>query len=118
MGLDQWAGAFVPGDDIESFEGEESLGSWRKHPNLQGWMELLFKLKGGKGSFNGVSVELTLSDLDMLEHAVDQCSLPETSGFFFGDNADAEYKDQDLQFIKDARQAIGDGKSVYYMASF
>ena len=98
MGLAQWAEAFLPADNID--EDGEFLGSWRKHPNLQGWMECLFKLKGGEGSFNGCPVELTLGDFDMLEHSVNQGGLPSAIGLFFGSNADEHYKDQDIQFIK------------------
>lgn len=44
------------------------IAYWRKHPNLQGWMEQLFAEKGGECDiFNGVEVELTWEDVDRLE---------------------------------------------------
>lgn len=126
MGLDQYAEAFVPVDNIEElvYDGEyreehaEFIQSWRKHPNLQGWMKSLFIMKGGEGSFNCVPVELTLSDLGMLEDVVNKGKLPSTSGFFFGDDADDDYKERDLEFIKNAREAIANGKVVYYWSWF
>ena len=53
-----------------------SLAEWRKHPNLQGWMEELWYEKGGEGEFNCVDLELTLEDLDALEETLDEDELP------------------------------------------
>ena len=126
MGLDQYAYAGV-GDE------KEELAYWRKHNRLHGWMEDLYRDRGNAvteegfgNSFNCVPVQLTLSDLEQLEAHVEGKSLPETGGFFFGNdsydyedenkNADGGYfhKEIDLQFIADARKAIAEGKEVYY----
>ena len=64
--------------------------------------------------FNQQCVRLTLSDLEQLETAVIRGELPESSGFFWGDNSSEEYKEHDLQFIKDAREAINNGMDIYY----
>ena len=130
MGLDQYAYA-------ENGEEQEELAYWRKHNRLQGWMEQLWHDKGKPnnhnepnpmGEFNCIPVQLSLSDLEQLEaHIVDK-KLPETAGFFFGDDSydwldenenpfdegDYYYKETDLKFIEDARKAIDDGKKVYY----
>ena len=90
------------------------LASWRKHPNLQGWMEELWYEKGGEGQFNCVDLELTLDDLNALEATLDEEALPETSGFFFGDNADDHYAEADREFIVQARAAIKQGYKVIY----
>lgn len=92
---------------------------WRKHPNLHGWMENLYRSKGGTEEFNGDVVELTLADLADLEEAVKNDALPETSGFFFGTSYrdDAERK-RDLGFIETAREAIKEGFAVYYDSSW
>ena len=132
MGLDQYAYATPQGT-----EAQEELAYWRKHNRLQGWMEQLWEDKGRPnfddlanpmGDFNCQPVELTLSDIEQLEaHIVDK-ALPETGGFFFGDDSyaweneegssfpegDYHYKETDLQFIEDARKAIEEGKKVYY----
>ena len=36
----------------------QELAYWRKHPNLHGWMEMLWEQKGGVGTFNGIELEL------------------------------------------------------------
>ena len=133
MGLDMYAYA------KNSNGEEESLADWRKHNRLHGWMEDLWEDKGKPfegdlsgdvevDRFNCIPVELTLEDLDQLEADVNQKVLPETGGFFFGDDSftweddngnkpkagDYYYKQTDLQFIEDARKAINEGKKVYY----
>ena len=90
------------------------LASWRKHPNLQGWMQELYYEKGGEGEFNCVDVELTLEDLDALEASLDGADLPKTVGFFFGQDSDDHYAEQDREFIREARAAIKQGYTVVY----
>lgn len=115
MGLDQYATAVDENGNVEE------IAYWRKHPNLQGWMERLWVEKehpNANEEFNNLSVELTLDDLSELEVAVRNQELPETTGFFFGNNADAYYKDEDLEFIQKAKQAISEGLSVRYRSSW
>ena len=118
MGLDQYAFA-RRGEPVEKEDGLEypeqvEIAQWRKHPNLQGWMKNLYRENGGTEEFNCVDVELTLEDLDSLEAAITGTELPETCGFFFGENSDDYYKDKDLQFIEEARRYINDGYTVVY----
>ena len=95
------------------------LAYWRKHPNLQGWMEKLAEKKGLKyDSFNGVELELTWEDIDELEKAVKKRKLPTTSGFFFGNPNDDYYYDHDLEFIKNARAELFLGLKVFYNSSW
>ena len=108
MGLDQYA-RVVDNDGTET-----EIAYWRKHPNLQGWMEDLYIKKGGTKEFNCESVSLEEEDLDALERAVNYDKLPTTEGFFFGGEADQHYKKQDLQFIQDARKALENGLRVEY----
>jgi hypothetical protein len=119
MGLDQYATARKgePQQDAEGYtyyEDAIELAYWRKHPNLQGWMSDLFYEKGGEGEFNCQDVVLTLEDLDALEESLDDESLPETAGFFFGGNADDHYAEADREFIVQARAAIKQGYTVVY----
>jgi hypothetical protein len=111
MGLDQYAHA------IDNNGEKEELAYWRKHPNLQGFMENLWHEKGcpnkpeepnslGMSDFNCVPVDLTYEDLDSLEKSVTSKELPETGGFFFGDDSDDYYKEKDLEFIQKAREAL------------
>ena len=95
------------------------LAYWRKHPNLHGWMERLAESKNLEyNSFNGVELELTWEDLDALERAVTHSELPSTQGFFFGENADDYYREQDLEFVKNARAELFLGLKVFYNSSW
>ena len=119
MGLDQYATARrgeakTDDDGYTYYEDSMELAYWRKHPNLQGWMEELYHEKGGQEEFNCVDLELTLEDLDALEESLDDEALPETAGFFFGVNADDHYAEADREFIREARAAIKQGYTVIY----
>ena len=132
MGLDQYAVArkgeprtvkseytYTDQDGVEKEGFEEylewdELAEWRKHPNLQGWMEELWYEKGGEGEFNCVDLELTLKDLDALEATLDEEALPETAGFFFGTDSSDYYAEADREFIVQARAAIKQGYTVVY----
>ncbi|HEY7577244.1 MAG TPA: hypothetical protein VH855_06580 [Acetobacteraceae bacterium] len=89
MGLDMFAYTTTKKPttpvDFEPKEQDRKLHYWRKHPNLHGWMEALYRHKGGADSdFNFASVVLDSSDLDRLEADIRADQLPATSGFFFG----------------------------------
>lgn len=120
MGLDQYARTIdKDGNTVE-------IAYWRKHPNLQGWMENLWESKGkpglddanmggnGMSDFNSIPITLNKDDLDDLEDAVRGSGMPSTVGFFFGSNSDDHYKRQDLDFIEQARDAIDNGFTVVY----
>lgn len=120
MGLDQYAYVSSPEDS------RNEIASWRKHPNLQGWMENLWNEKGQPvpeerketfdGVFNCIDLELTREDLDRLEiDLVNQrvASL-KTVGFFFGEDSDEYYYEQDLAFVLKAKQEILLGNKVFY----
>jgi hypothetical protein len=122
MGLDMYA--FIV--DVEVARGgvvDVALGDtateicyWRKFNALHGWMEDLYRQKGGaKQSFNCTTVRLTANDLDRLEMDTGNNKLVPINGFFFGAQ---EIYPEDLEsvatFVKVARQAIADGKAVFY----
>ena len=119
MGLDMYAHTTrqqIPAVDFCRPEDSAEFYYWRKHPNLHGWMEQLYRAKGGKAEdFNLVAVRLDEADLDALEQAVKDDNLPETEGFFFGVSRPEE-KAEDLEFIQFAREAIRDGMRVCYYA--
>ena len=141
MGLDQYAYVAMQAGDSEkywqsveyddvadAFVNKTSVAKpreiayWRKHPNLHGWMEQLWLEKDpnvdDKSVFNGVELELTWEDLDQLERAVNCRMLPETKGFFFGEDSDEHYLKQDLEFIKQARAELFCGFKVFYNSSW
>jgi hypothetical protein len=136
MGLDMHGYAIVQGGSNDG--EEESLTDWRKHNRLHGWMEERWEDKGRPnwdekeeplGNFNCIELELTSNDLDVLEADINDKTMPDTGGFFFGDDSfdwdkdddgnklsegDYFYKATDLSFVKKARKAIKEGKKVYY----
>lgn len=141
MGLDMYAySANKPGAQSEYWEngnynektGEfvstctkpKELAYWRKHPNLHGWMERLWEEKGRPGAesptetFNGIELELTWDDIEQLEFDIQEDNLPGTTGFFFGDDSDDYYKEQDLEFVKQAKADLFLGLKVYYNSSW
>lgn len=129
MGLDMYAftiSAADAGDNVvdlkrydendkELFPKEE-IYYWRKFNALHGWMEQLYRDKGGTGKdFNCNTVRLTDVDLRRLEQDVVNGELKPVEGFFFGSQ---EIYPEDLEsvtdFITKARQALADGKAVFY----
>jgi len=112
MGLDQNAFSVSQEDPKEYHE----IAYWRKHPNLQGWMEKLWNEKGNNGTFNVAEVELTKEDLLRLREDVIKNALAklDTKGFFFGAPSDEYYKDADLEFIDKALDEISEGRKVVY----
>jgi hypothetical protein len=114
MGLDQYA-------FTGTGEEREDVFYWRKHNRLQGWMEELYRRKGGMEEFNCVDVELTLEDIDQLEATILNKNLPETQGFFFGNDSYKDYEDDeygykndDLSFISKAKEILNNNNKLYY----
>ena len=90
------------------------IAYWRKHHDLQGWMQNLYIEKGGTSSyFNCDKLLLTSEDLDRLEHDVENELLPSASGLFGSDNTDY-HKKSTLIFITDARRIIEEGYDIVY----
>ena len=94
------------------------IAYWRKHPNLHGWMQRLWESKGNSGEFNGDELELTWDDLEQLEQDIRNKNLPDPSGFFFGRNADDEYREDDLKFVREAKAEAFLGLKVFYNSSW
>ena len=97
----------------------QEIAYWRKHNRLHGWMEELWREKTGKeGVFNCEEVILELEDIINLEKIILNNKLPESKGFYFGDdsyeNYEDFYKEDDLKFIKESKQAIEEGDEVVY----
>ncbi len=117
MGLDMYAYTSPETPDVPvdfAADAHNELHYWRKHPNLHGWMEALYREKGGTDdNFNCVNLLLDDEDLDRLEAVIRSGSLPPTSGFFFGESDGTERED-DLDFIQKARTALADGITVFY----
>lgn len=128
MGLDMYAQRVVGGaalaclaNDVSPDFGampedttlEGNFWYWRKHADLQGWMERRYRAKGGAAEvFNCVAFRLRAEDLDQLEADM-EAGLERTTGFFFGQST-AEDTEDTRAFIKAAREAIAAGDAIYY----
>jgi hypothetical protein len=107
------------GDEfVSKITKPKELAYWRKHPNLHGWFRAEWESQGNTGEFNGDQLEIDWAMLERLEYDVINGELPATSGFFFGNNADADYYEQDLEFIKNARAELFLGLRVFYNSSW
>lgn len=126
MGLDQFAYVAAKENDDDN---TREIAYWRKHPNLQGWMEQLWKQKGSPGitgkdengwgsDFNGIELELTWADIELLEEDIKNNNLPNTTGFFFGNNSDDHYREKDLEFVRNAKAELFMGLKVFYNSSW
>lgn len=116
MGLDQYAHVRINkwNPHFYSFE-------WRKHSRLQEFMTQLWHSKGNNEEFNCKELELDADDITKLEEQVHngyedyKCS----GGFFWGhqfqEEAVADEKGNDLDFIERAKQAFEtEGSTVVY----
>lgn len=137
MGLDQLA--YSRPATATNDETDECLVQWRKHPNLQGWMERLWrKQKYGDAAnpdpitgegysnhtcmndpFNCEELELTADDIERLRLDIQNKTLNgghgDTTGFFFGDSSDEYYRETDIEFCDKAKAALNEGcKVIYY----
>lgn len=113
MGLDQYAGT------VDEKGNEMVLAEWRKHNRLQGWMEDLFisKTKKPKDELNCQKIYLTKEDVDKLASDIQNKNLPQTSGFFYGNDSYERYETlqtNDEIFIERAKEALSEGLKVYY----
>ncbi len=107
-----------PQVDFKLGDNATQFHYWRKHPNLHGWMQQIYIAKGGKSpEFNCETLLLNPEDLDALEAAINCNLLPETRGSFFGVST-GEEKEDDLEFIRKAREIIKEGCGIAYDSSW
>jgi hypothetical protein len=120
MGLDMYARIYKVVDTLGPVKVKPNsdiseIHYWRKHHDLHGWMHKLYLEKGGTKEFNCEYVNLDMEDLDRLEKDLKMEGLPPTTGFFFGNNPpDEDSLEDDMEFIRKARDEIRQGRLVYY----
>ena len=95
---------------------DQSFAYWRKFNHLHGWMEQLYRRKGGTKNFNRTTVRLMPEDLHILTSLATMKALPPTVGFFFGSYKDFNDDDRDsvLEFVRRANAEIANGRAVLY----
>jgi hypothetical protein len=103
---------------------------WRKFPSLQGWMNALYFKRGGSEMFNSVPLLLEREDLLRFQSDFESGLLPQTSGFFFGndlnlsspDKHEREWAQQRYmytqEFIKTSLRLIDEGYIIVYDSSW
>lgn len=94
------------------------LGYWRKHPNLHGFIVETF----AKGKDDCKEIYLAEEDIEKIIQATKEQSLPQTSGFFFGESI-PEYDEPTIETFEKALAWLkieekGVSKSIYYQASW
>jgi len=131
MGLDQYGFAvkahpkntdLVIGWNYEEAEptGDEVklITQWRKHANLQGYMEDIYFYKAEKAGvetdvFNCQPIRLDAQDLEDLRSYIVEEGLPFATGFFWGETL-PEDELQTLDFVEQALSYITQGYEIYY----
>ncbi len=118
MGLDQSLLAVRGNPDKVDFNEVEKIWTWRKHSDLQGYMEKLAIKKGivkTASEFNCIDLELTKEDIEDIKNAITEEDLPRTSGFFFGQSyRDSSELEEDLIAFDGALSLQQIGFKIFY----
>lgn len=121
MGLDMYAfsvssadaGDFAVDLPYEEDRDKNEIFYWRKFNALHGWMEDLYRRKGGTKEFNCTTVRIDLEDLDRLLLEADE--LKPVAGFFFGEQTIyPEDRESINAFVNAAQMEMASGRVVYY----
>jgi hypothetical protein len=114
MGLDMYAYT-APMGKVFSDDNTTEIAYWRKFNALHGWMEDLYRERGGVEVFNCIPLKLTEADLMRLMSDVKANKLEPREGFFFGSQ---DIDDEDIRsvytFVGAAQGALATGLDVYY----
>ena len=135
MGLDQYAfSSHEPLREINDGEGRamlvpevETKFVWRKHAKLHEYMQRLYfqfgyrekSVRNDRDEFNCNPMSLDEDAVNGLEAAIKGNDLPTSlGGLFFGhefqDESATDYREQDLKFVRWARDELKSKKHVYY----
>jgi len=95
---------------------DPDFGYWRKFNALHGWMEQLYRSKGGQDEdFNCCTVRIEPEDLDALMDLAERNKLEPTQGFFFGEQTiDEDDIASIFSFAYKAKAAFAKDMAVFY----
>ena len=131
MGLDQTAFAVTPevaplafitereltDEEMNTLdEGRVAIANWRKHADLNKWMEDLYVSKGGTDSFNCVCLPLIREDILSLQRHLKEngnAYAERGHGFFWGETRPEDIEN-DHYFIERALKLLDEGYEVIY----
>ena len=103
------------GSAVENGLYDSDFCYWRKFNHLHGWMERLYRSKGGESDlFNGNNVRLMPADIERLR--IEAAALKPQTGFFFGsqDEIDCVRIADVMLFCDKCDAAFKDGYAVFY----
>lgn len=118
MGLDQYLLAVKENLNGSEDNEIEKVWTWRKHSDLQGYMEKLAikkEIVKTKEEFNCIDLELTKEDIKDIKNAITEDDLPRTTGFFFGQSyRDSSESEEDLIAFDNALSLQQIGFKIIY----
>lgn len=108
-------------DLLSELEEPQRIAYWRKHSDLNGYMEELYREKGGNNEFNCSPLYLEREDVEMIisdhEKHLDtnnDFSICESRGFFWGESDDEDWADSLKDFKRILEETDWDNETVYY----
>lgn len=106
---------------VDSVGNSEEIAYWRKHSDLNGYMERMYTNRGGKESFNCVPLYLKREDIhqiiaDIEKHLDPNCDyeIAESSGFFWGETDREKWENSLDDFKRILDNTDWDNETVYY----
>jgi hypothetical protein len=126
--VNDWIEDFKPKYDyLQSHPGinnlkPEEIGYWRKHADLQGYMENVYMSRGGDREFNLVPLYLDNGDCEnvikyarevLTAHAKGQ-DVEHTEGFFFGATDPSDWTETIDKFEEVIKNTDFDNEVIYY----
>ena len=107
--------------EVKGLEAED-IGYWRKHADLQGYMEELYEARGGDREFNLVPLYLSREDCqNVIAHARQELAkhaqgkdTEHTTGFFFGATDPSDWTQTIDKFEEVLKTTDFDNEVVYY----
>lgn len=106
-------------EDKDIYVKNEEIAYWRKHPDLHGYMEELYRERGGDKVFNCEKVILSKEDIEELISLIGrqvngEDIFEEVTGFFFGETQIEDWVDDLNTFAKVLKETDWENETVYY----